>query len=105
MQSKPTEVELMDFLRAIEQGSVLLQPEQEPQKVYAGNVSYSASNGWKIVIFNDANEWDYIDCITTADGRSFDYDELAEMPIIEAYEPSEEAAWSKYGIPGHCIHR
>jgi len=44
------EVELSQFLRSIEDGSVSLTPEQDPQDVYAANVGYSASNGWRIVV-------------------------------------------------------
>lgn len=97
-----TEVELIQFLKAVEDGSVSLTPEQEPQDVYAGNVSYIASNGWRIVVYNDANEWDYIDSITTSDGRIFDYDALDEMAAVDTYEPSTEIAWTRYGIPGYC---
>jgi hypothetical protein len=96
--------EIWEFLRAIESGSVALTPdgEREPQDIYAANVAYSASNGWRIVIFNDANEWDYIDEIVMADGRRIVYDEIADsFPDIENYKPSEEISWSRYRIPGH----
>jgi hypothetical protein len=99
------EVELSQFLRSIEDGCVSLTPEQEPQDVYAANVGYIASNGWRIVVYNDANEWDYIDSITTSDGRIFNLDALHEMPGVHAYEPSGEIAWTRYGIPGHCCFR
>lgn len=104
MQSTP-EQEVAGFLRAIEDGSVSLRPEHEPQDVYAGNVKYVASNGWGIIVFNDANEWDYIDSITTADGRRFSYDELEQMSAVAEYQPSEEIAWRRYGIPGYCVFR
>lgn len=55
--STSTELELSQFLKAVEDGSISLTPEQEPQDVYAGNVSYTGSNGWRIVVFNDAKEW------------------------------------------------
>lgn len=99
------EVELRQFLKAIEDGTVSLTPEQEPQEVYAGNVSYLASNGWRIVIFNDANEWDYIGSITTSDGRVFGCDALDALPAVDMYEPSGEIAWTRYGIPGYCRFR
>jgi hypothetical protein len=102
MQSA-TEQEVAGF--AIEEGSVSLRPEHEPQDVYAGNVSYVASNGWRIVVYNDANEWDYIDNITTADERTFTYEELEQMSAVAKYQPSEEIAWSRYGIPGYCGFR
>jgi hypothetical protein len=105
MPSESAESELNQFLRAVEGGSVRLRPEQEAQDVYAGNVSYAASNGWRIVVYNDANEWDYIDSITTSDGRTFDHDTLNEMPAIAAYEPSAEIAWMRYGIPGYRLFR
>jgi hypothetical protein len=99
------EVELSQFLKAVEEGSVSITPEQEPQDVYAGNVTYIASNGWRIVVYNDANEWDYIDSITTPDGRVFDCDALDEMPAVDTYKPSGESAWTRYGIPGYCRFR
>ena len=99
------EQELAAFLKAIEDGSVFLRPEHQPQDVYAGNVGYVASNGWRIVVYNDANEWDYIGSITTVDGRIFSDHELDQIPAVAEYQPSEEIAWSKYGIPGHCVFR
>jgi hypothetical protein len=99
------EIELSRFLKAVEDSSVSLVPEQEAQNVYAGNVSYIASNNWRIVVFDDANEWDYIDSITTSDGRTFDRDALSEMPAMHTYEPSAEIAWTRYGIPGYCCFR
>jgi hypothetical protein len=105
MPSATAQTELAEFLRAIERGSVSLTPEQEPQDVYAGNVSYAASNGWRVVVFNDANEWDYIFSIATSDGRVFDHEALNGMPGIGAYEPSAEVAWTRYGIPGYSLFR
>jgi len=74
MPSTTAQTELAEFLRAIERGSDSLTPEQEPQDAYAGNVSYAAWNGWRVVVFNDANEWDYIFSIATSDGRVFDHE-------------------------------
>jgi hypothetical protein len=62
-------VEVSQFLKAVEDGSVSLTSEQEPRTFMPGNVRYIASNGWRIVVYNDANEWDYIDSIVTSDGR------------------------------------
>ena len=95
--------EIWEFLRAIESGSVVLtcDGEREPQEIYAANVTYNASNGWRIVVFNDANVWDYIDEIWTADGRRIVYDEIADsFPDIDSYSPSEEISWLRYRIPG-----
>ena len=105
MNRKVSENELMEFLRAIEAGTVVLRPEHEPQEVYAGNVPYAASNGWRITIFNDANEWDYIDHIQTANGRIIELLDIEQMPTASEYMPNEDVAWKRYGIPGYCAFR
>ncbi len=103
-----SDIEIWEFLRAIESGSVVLTPDghREPQLIYAGDVPYRASNGWSIVIFNDANEWDYIDEIVTSDGRRISYDEIADsFPDIDNYEPTNEISWLRYRIPGYISFR
>jgi hypothetical protein len=101
-----SEAELLEFLRAIEEGTVSLRPEFDPQDIYAGNVPYAASNGWHIRVFNDCNEWDYVDFVTTPDGRSLDFDSIDnDMPLAREYSPSDDVAWRRYGIPGYCIFR
>jgi hypothetical protein len=83
--SNLSEKAIRDFLRAIERGDVTLRPEVDPQEVYAGTVAYQASNGWRIAVFNDANEWDYIEQIVAADGRSVDFADSDELPVLEDY--------------------
>jgi hypothetical protein len=99
------EQEVWEFLQAIERGEITLTPEEEPQEVYAGTVHYQASNGWRLAVFNDANEWDYLEEIVTADGRSLDYGDLDPFPRLDNYEPSDEISWSRYRIPGYCRFR
>jgi hypothetical protein len=102
-----TEEELLEFLKAIEEGTVSLQPEEcIPQDIYAGNVPYTASNGWRITIFNDCNEWDYVDHVIAPDGRSLNFDEIEDfMFIAREYTPDIEVAWSRYRIPGYMRFR
>lgn len=96
----------MGFLKAIEDGTVSLRTEFDPQDTYAGNVPYVASNGWRITIFNDCNDWDYVDRVETPDGRRLDFDAIDNyMPAAREYMPSDELAWLRYGIPGYCIFR
>lgn len=104
-EPKLSESEVIEFVNTIESGDVVLTPEHEPQDVYAGDVVYIASNGWRIVIFNDANEWDYIDSVTSQDGRSFDFDQIEQMPILSKYHPADDVAWSCYRIPGYMKFR
>lgn len=100
------EDELLEFLKAIEEGKVSLEPESIPQDIYAGHVSYKASNGWRITVFNDCNQWDYVDQVVAADGRSLNFDEIDnDMPIAREYAPEDDVAWNRYGIPGYMRFR
>ena len=99
-----SDTEIWTFLRQVELGDITLSPEgaREPQTIIAGNVSYTASNGWNIVVFNDANEWDYIDEISTSDGRRITFAEVEEFyPELARYQPTEQISWLRYRIPGH----
>ncbi len=99
------EQELLKFLMQVEAGSVLLTPTIETQGVYAGNVEYIADNGWRIVIFNDADEWDYIDNVTAADGRTADFEKIELMSTVNSYEPTEKTALKRYRIPENTMLR
>lgn len=106
MPTNVSEAEVLIFLRLIESGEVTVTPLHEPQDVYAANVDYTASNGWTLTIFNDCNEWDYIDHLRTADGRECDFEEIfAHMRAADAYRPSEDVAWKRYRIPGYLKFR
>jgi len=97
--------EILRFLQAVESGEVTLVSEgaRSPQEIHSSNVAYKASNGWKIVVFNDANHWDYIDEIVTSDGRRVVYSDIAKsLPAVDNYKPSAEVSWSCYRIPGNA---
>jgi hypothetical protein len=95
--------ELLALYADIESGAVRLTARQDPQDVYAGDVSYVCSNGWSLTIFNDANELDYIDRVSSPDGRVASFDELE---LTEGdWTPSEAVAWRCFGIPGYCTFR
>lgn len=95
--------ELRSFFRNIESGDIRLVAELDPQDVYAGNVVYRASNGWILRIFNDANEFDYVDEVRSSDGRVTDFDAIEGTEA--EWRPDDETAWKCLGIPGYCIFR
>jgi hypothetical protein len=50
-------------------------------------------------VFIDSGDWDYIDNITTDEGRYIGFDAIDEMISIRLYEMSDETAWFRWGIP------
>lgn len=81
-----TSQEAMQLLRDIETGAVTLTPLDDWWEVFAGNVRYTTSNGWTIIVFNDCNDWDYVDTLTAPDGRSAEYEDLPRD--VQAYRPA-----------------
>ena len=105
IQTMTNERDILTFLKKIEAGDINLLPRTEPQEVYAGVVEYDAANRWSIAIFNDANEWDYIEWIKTSKGEFIQFDDLENIPALRDYEPSTDVAWTRYGIPGYMKYR
>ena len=101
-----SETEIRELVAAIEQGTVQVTPTEEPQAVYAGVVEYVASNGWRLAVFNDCNEWDYLQWVVAPDGRRVDYDQLDDFAReLSQYQPDETVAWERYGIPKYPTFR
>jgi len=102
------EEELRQLVRSIEDGSVQITRTEEPQRVYAGVVEYAASNGWRLAVYCDANEWDYFEWFEAPDGRRVDYDALYSAAVLSEYKPSSTVSWERYRIPGYmkfrCTH-
>jgi hypothetical protein len=101
-----TEKEVLDVLLAVERGEVTIPREEAiaAEEAYCGNVTYHLSNGWVFTIFNDCGEWDYIDEVVAADGRSLSFDDIsggtpyeptgAAMPHLYDYQcPPTCEAW------------
>lgn len=77
-----------------------LEPTQNPLLIHIGDISYKASNNWSITVFNDADEWDYIDNIVTGNGHRIDFDEIEKLyPNVAEYKPTKDVAWLRYRIP------
>lgn len=92
------EEKILNFLNQIEIGEIQITPTQNPRNIYAGNVIYKANNGWEITIFNDANEWDYIDNIKMSDEILIDFDALDKMIKVRNYEPKQTVVKEVYKI-------
>jgi hypothetical protein len=88
---------LVDFLEAVGRGDISLTPKcARPMDCI--HPVYFASNGWKICIFNDCGDWDYIDYIE-ADGVTYDYGDIrSRYPMTYQYSPSTEVSQSVYKL-------
>lgn len=97
-----TAVELRTLIEQIERGEVTLTIDGEtPDEVYAGDVSYKASNGWQVVVFNDCGEWDYFDSFVAPDGRRIRYpvghdDDSEADKVLMSYRPSSWVEAGRY---------
>jgi hypothetical protein len=58
---------------------------------YCGDVEYLILTGkyknWKIIVFNDCNYWDYVDCIIDDKGNEY-YELNEQLNEYETYWPS-----------------
>lgn len=88
-----TEQEVLDVLCAIDRGEVTILEEDKraAEAQYCNNVTLHASNGWTFVVFNDCDEWDYLDEATAPDGRSISYKD------INGWDPSGDAKPPPFG--------
>lgn len=86
------EADLLAVLRAIEAGEVTITCEIDP--VYCVHVEYRTSNGWRLVVFNDCGEWDYLDSAEAPDGRTWAFLEMSEA--MQDYRPPDEVVRAAY---------
>lgn len=76
-----------------------VNPEEWSEK-YAGDVRFRLPNGWVVVVFNDCNDWDYVDSVEAPDGRSWS-PWPAEAEYGEGDPPAvHELAWAHPRDPG-----
>lgn len=92
--------EVLAFLHAIDRGEVTVKVVGRSwNEVYAGNVEYEASNGWRLTVFNDCDDWDYIDLVKAPDGREMTWDYIFEhCREIKNWFPSRDVAAQFFGV-------
>lgn len=92
-----TDDECIAILMGVDEGTDPVVACDDGAAIYAGNVRYRTSAGHEIVVFNDCDSWDYVDAITHADGRHWDYFDgcLGQDPVLSTcnWAPSNSAAW------------
>lgn len=89
--------EAADMLDAIDEGE---DPIVEADDWgHCGNITYRTAAGHTVVVFNDCGDWDYVDSITAADGRRWEYEDgTGRTPSSRAsnWSPGNPSVW---GIP------
>ena len=71
-----TRTEAADVLRRIARGQIDISAVGRSwNEVYAGNVEFMTCDGWNLVVFNDCDDFDYLDSITAPDGRTGCFDD------------------------------
>lgn len=68
--------------------------------VWAGDVFYKTASGWGFAVFNDCDEWDYIDHVISPSGITLEFDDIWDrcielqnfMPTCDWYRNAEVAA-------------
>ena len=94
-----TESDVLEVLRAIEMGEIMLTPDRDPQEQFKGDILFSAPDGWKIEVSNWSGEFAGIVEIVLPDGRVLDMEYLdTRMPQVAAYFPDADVAWFAYGM-------
>ena len=92
------EEEILELLEAIEREDISIEAIEPRYR--SGSVRYRTSHGWEIHVFDDADEWDYVELVISPDGRVTPFSEIMRtMPSVEGYRPSDECARTIYGIP------
>ncbi len=77
----------VQLLKDIGAGRVALKPAHNADILLR---FYTTSNGWTIVVFDDAGEWDYIDRFVSPEGEVLKFDDYYDkVPEITNYEPTE----------------
>lgn len=77
MANRLAVVELDAQLRRLVAGEITWHAVQHSWKgVFCGNVEFRTSDGWTIVVFNDCDEFDYVDRAEAPDGRAITFDEM-----------------------------
>lgn len=84
--------EIVDLLRRVGNGEVvprLANPERTWRDTYCGEVDFLV-DGWQVAVFNDCDDFDYIDSAIAPDGRTGKFEDWApeftlEHPIDQSH--------------------
>ncbi len=98
-----TEQDILAMCKAVDAGelSVELEGGKTWDEAYSGNMRFRFGNGFRLVVYNDCGEWDYIDSYIAPDGTRTEVivpdvtetQAQADDPSLFDLEPKHFARW------------
>lgn len=89
-------------LRNIEEGRATV--ELVAGDILLGHVEYLSSNGWRVKVFSDGDDWDYIESLVPPSGERFalwpdkEAEDCDEMRRLRSYRPPEDQLGRLWGF-------
>lgn len=99
--------EIIAVLDAADRGEVEIRPVGATNwmEQYCGIMEFHLGNGWKLGVFNDCCEWDYIEWIQAPDGRREDagkgsgrIETFTASDAMWSWEPSDYSRWGEWEL-------
>jgi hypothetical protein len=94
-----TPVEALALLNTLDAAGGITTRGPSWTDVYAGDVTFVAPSGHVVVVFNDCDDWDYIDRIEAPDGTvlwEFVHDSHDEPPRAPSEADCKVMNWHPY---------
>lgn len=77
----------LDKLKQVERGEVGVSVAGRTwDYAYCANVTFVTDDGWVFIVFNDCDEWDYLDTVIDPMGHIITYNEMEKYPELANYE-------------------
>ncbi len=89
----------LTMLDEIEKRILTIKPQTIIEKGHSGNIIYKVSNGWKIIVFLDCGEFDYIDSFISPTGEETDPFKIESFNMLRNYNPPAYAQMAYYKVP------
>lgn len=92
--------EMRAALDAADAGGVAIETVHDWH--YCGVAEFHLANGWKVAVFNDCDEWDYIEWVEAPDGRRESYispyasgrrETFTKSSVLERWQPKHPERW------------
>lgn len=78
----------LDVLRALDAGTVKAALPETGEYGFCSVIEYTLDNGWKVGIFCDCGDWDYIEFMQSPEGQRLEYNDL-----YGHFDHENEAPW------------